>query len=232
MPGRLIQDPEDLAAFLAPFGVEPGAKLLKGWEHRYNLAPSEDALCVREPRKGKREAVDLRWGLVPSWERDSALAQKPINARSETVAEKKTFKDAFRLRRCIVPATGWYEWTPGKLKKQPHCVRPAHGRPLAFAGIYEYWNSGVGVVIESFAVITCEPNEKMAKLHHRMGCILATTDYDAWLDPDNEDVEALQRMLRPCPNEWLDHFTVGNVVIDKRNKGPSCIKPGKLSERY
>ena len=228
MPGRLIQDPDDLSAMLTPFGVKPSKKQLSGWENRYNLAPSEYALCVREPAKAKREAVNLRWGLVPSWEQDSAKATKPINARSETASEKKMFRDAFRLRRCIVPATGWYEWTPGKLRKQPHCIRPTRGEPLAFAGLYEHWNSGVGVVIESFNVLTCEPNERMGKLHHRMGCILDAADYDAWLDPDNEDVGALQAMLRPCPNEWLKHFTVSTKVNKTRYKGADCVKPEKM----
>lgn len=228
MPGRLVQDPEDLFAMLAPFGVKPAAKLQKVWENRYNLAPSEPALCIREPARGKREVIDLRWGLVPSWERDSAKSTKPINARSETAAEKKMFRDAFRLRRCIVPATGWYEWTPGKLRKQPHCIRATTGQPLAFAGLYEHWNSGVGVVVESFTVLTCEPNEKMARLHHRMGCILDPADYGAWLDPDNEDLESLQAMLCPCPNEWLKHFTVSTKVNKTRNKGADCVKPEKM----
>jgi putative SOS response-associated peptidase YedK len=231
MPGRLIQDPADLAAHLAHFGVKASAALIKAWQPLYNVAPGNEALCVRE-RGRKREAVMLRWGLVPHWEKDSATAQKPINARSETVDELKTFREAFLERRCIVAATGWYEWTPGKLKRQPHCIRPAHGLPLGFAGLYETWDSGVGVVIETFLVITCEPNEKMAKLHHRMGCILDPADYDAWLDPANRDVPALKAMLRPSPNEWLDHFTVSNIVTDPRNKGASCIRPGKIAARW
>ncbi|MCA8914830.1 MAG: SOS response-associated peptidase [Planctomycetes bacterium] len=229
MPGRLIQDPPDLAEFLSLFGVKPAAALIKNWQPRYNLAPHEDALCVVGGRK--RKLVELRWGLVPSTEKDSALAKKPINARSETVDEKKMFRESFVQRRCIVPATGWYEWTPGKLKPQPHCIRHADGKPLAFAGLYDHWDSGVGVTIDSFLVITCQPNAKMAKLHHRMGCILDPADYDAWLDPKTEP-DALRALLRPCPDEWLTHFTVSNIVSDKRNKGKSCIKPGKLSERY
>jgi putative SOS response-associated peptidase YedK len=228
MPGRLIQDPDDLTALLGHFGVIPSAAQVKSWENRYNLAPSEYALCVRQGGAGKREAVDLRWGLVPPWEKDSAKARKPINARSETAAEKKTFRDAFRRRRCIVAATGWYEWTPGKLRKQPHCIRATHGKPLAFAGLYEHWDSGVGVTIDSFTVITCEPNAKMAKLHHRMGCILDESNYDAWLDPTNEDVDGLKAMLRPCPDEWLRHFTVSTKVSKTRYKGADCVKPEKM----
>ncbi|MCB9893656.1 MAG: SOS response-associated peptidase [Planctomycetes bacterium] len=231
MPGRLIQDPEDLAAHLAHFGVKATAALIKKWEPLYNLAPNNDALCVRQ-RGNRREAVMLRWGLVPYWEKDSATAKKPINARSETADQLKTFREAFRKRRCIVAATGWYEWTPGKLRKQPHCIRPAHGLPLGFAGLYENWDSGVGVTIDSLTVLTCEPNTKMAQLHHRMGCILDPAHYDAWLDPKNEDVDALKDMLRPCPNEWLTHHTVSNIVSDQRNKGASCIKPGKIAARW
>jgi putative SOS response-associated peptidase YedK len=174
----------------------------------------------------------LRWGLVPHWEKDSATARKPINARSETADELRTFREAFRKRRCIVAATGWYEWTPGKMRKQPHCIRPAQGQPLAFAGLYERWDSGVGVVIDSLTVLTCEPNAKMAELHDRMGCILDPASYDAWLEPKNEDVPALKAMLKPCPDEWLTHYTVSNIVSDPRNKGASCIKPGQISLRW
>jgi putative SOS response-associated peptidase YedK len=231
MPGRLIQDPADLAAHLAYFGAKASAALIKSWQPLYNLAPSDNGLCIRQVGS-KREAVMLRWGLVPSWEKDSATAKKPINARCETVDALKTFAPAFLERRCIIAATGWYEWTPGKLRKQPHCIRHAEAKPLGFAGLYEHWDSGVGVVIDSYTVITCEPNAKIRELHHRMGCILDPADYDAWLDPKNQDVAALKAMLRPCPDDWLTHFTVSNIVSDARNKGASCIKPGQISLRW
>jgi putative SOS response-associated peptidase YedK len=98
--------------------------------------------------------------------------------------------------------------------------------------LYERWDSGVGVVIDSLTVLTCEPNAKIRELHHRMGCILAPADYDAWLDPKNEDLPALKAMLRPCPGDWLTHYTVSNIVSDPRNKNASCIKPGQISLRW
>jgi putative SOS response-associated peptidase YedK len=184
---------------------------------RYNIAPTQPVAAVRAGGAG-RECVALRWGLVPSWARDAR--QAPINARAETAAEKPTFRAAFRKRRCLVPADGFYEWATLGRRKQPFCFRPWDERPLALAGVWERWDGPAGPV-ESCAILTTEANDLVRPVHDRMPVILPERHWPAWLDAGLQDAGALAPLLRPFPSDALRAYPVG----DPRQDGPDCLTP-------
>jgi putative SOS response-associated peptidase YedK len=170
--------------------------------------------------------VSLRWGLIPSWADDQAVGNRMINAREESVASKPAFREAFKYRRCLVPAGGFYEWTTEGGKKQPVYIRRKNGQPFAFAGLWEEWERE-GEVIESCAIITTDANELMASFHDRIPVILQPKDYDLWLDPDVQDASLLEPLLRPCPSDEMEVYPVSRLVHDHRNEDPDCIQRGK-----
>ena len=203
---------------------------------RFNIAPSQLVPVVRNhpgreltilrqaAGSGERELVLARWGLIPSWARDPAIGNRMINARAETVAEKPAFRSAFRARRCIVPASGFYEWRrTGRGPKQPYLIRRRDGAPIGFAGLWETWvDQATGEEVTTCAIVTCEPNELMAELHDRMPVILDPKDYDAWLDPGHPGGAEL---LRPCPSEWLEAVPVSTRVNSPANDDETIIRP-------
>lgn len=210
---------------------------------RYNIAPTQDVPVIRlrgpaatpemavvrvSESTGTRQLDVLRWGLIPHWAKDKKIAYSTINARCETVATQPAFRDAFRKRRCIVPASGFYEWRPaiedGKEVKQPFYIRRKDGRQMALAGLWERWNSPSGEVIESFTIITTDANKMLRELHNRMPVMLAPEDYDVWLDP-NASIEECKSLLRPCPPEWLEFGPVSRKVNSPRNDSADCIEP-------
>ena len=177
MCGRftLTSTPEALAERFgldAPPGLAP----------RYNIAPGQDVLVVRE-RAGSRSADLLRWGLVPAWSDSPASGPPLINARAETAAQRPAFRDAFRARRCIVPASGFYEWADRGDFRQPYWIAPPDGAPFGIAGLWERWIGFDGTPLESCALLTTSANAQIAELHARMPAILAPESYAAWLDP-------------------------------------------------
>jgi putative SOS response-associated peptidase YedK len=174
---------------------------------------------------GQREPVFLKWGFIPSWADDPAIGNRMINARSETVADKPSFRSAFRKRRCLIPASGFYEWqaVAGKKEKQPFFIRMDHGRPFAFAGLWEAWNKGEEPV-ESCTILTTAANDVMKPLHHRMPVMLDAKDYGTWLDPAVQDQEKLEPLLVPY-HEGLTAIPVSTCVSSPRNDGPRCIEP-------
>ena len=190
---------------------------------RYNVAPTQPVLIVR--KAANREAVLARWGLIPSWSSDAAIGNRLINARAETVADKPSFRAAFRQRRCLVPATGLYEWQKQGKYKQPYHVRRKDGEPFAFAGLWERWQEPGGEPIDSCTILTTEANDLMRSLHDRMPVILDPRSYDRWLDHGRHDREALCSLLAPCPSEWLVAFPVSSYVSNARNEGPKCLEP-------
>lgn len=195
---------------------------------RYNIAPTQPVLGVRERPDGKRELVLLHWGLIPHWAKDPAMGQRMINARAETVAEKPSFRNAMKRRRCLVPADGFYEWQrQGKGPKQPYDIARADGAPFAFAGLWEHWQGPNGEEIESCAIVTTEANAQMRPLHHRMPVILAPEDYPAWLERRNERAQALLPLL--APRDWpeMRAVPVTPYVNNVRNEGPQCIAPAE-----
>lgn len=184
---------------------------------RYNVAPTQKVLCVRQG--AEREFFEAKWGLIPSWAKDAKLAASCINARSETIDTKPAFRTAFKKRRCLVLADGFYEWR--KSDKQPFCVSLKSG-PMLFAGIWETWQSPEGPV-ESCSICTTEANELMQALHDRMPVILRPEVADHWLDPDVTDPEELKPLLSQFPGEELDAWPVSKAVGNVRNQGPELI---------
>lgn len=171
-----------------------------------NVRPTDLAPIIRI-HDGQRLALPARWGLIPSWAKDDKIAQHTFNARAETIAEKPSFRAAFKRRRCIVPMTAFFEWRaiPFQKKKQKLRFVSPEGHLLAIAGLWEHWHHpGTGVPVESFTVITTGANDFMAPIHDRMPAILGASDWEAWLDPDMHNPMLLESMLKPCPDEWLE----------------------------
>ncbi len=191
---------------------------------RWNVAPTQDALVVRTTDAGRAGAL-LRWGLVPAWAKDASIGNRMINARSETVAEKPSFRSALRRRRCLVPADGFYEWRKTADGKVPTRIRRRDGRPFAFAGLWERWTRGEGAPLETFTILTTLPNHLLRPIHDRMPVILAEDDWDAWLAPGERPAEALLPLLGPCPDGDLEAFAVSPRVNSPRHDDPACAEP-------
>jgi len=192
----------------------------------FNAAPTQDLPVLRADAGHGRRLTLLRWGLVPSWAKDPAIGARMINARSETVAEKPAFRAAFRRRRCLVPMCGFYEWQKSAGRKVPHYVHLLNAEIFAAAGLHEHWPGRDGAdPIESYTILTTSANEMMRALHDRMPVILHERDYEAWLDPGNEDTEALVRLLAPFPPDEMRVYPVSTRVNNARNDGPALIEP-------
>ncbi len=204
--------------------LEFGLKHLPELEPRYNIAPSTDVLVVREDRERGRLADLYRWGLIPEWAKDPAIGNKLANARGETVADKPSFRAAFRRWRCLVPASGFYEWKSVGGRKQPYYIRPKGGELFALAGIGERWNGPDGP-LHTVCLITTEPNELMREIHDRMPVIVPREDYAAWLDPGNQDAAKLKGLIRSLPAGRMEAYPVSKAVSYARNEGAELIVP-------
>jgi putative SOS response-associated peptidase YedK len=192
---------------------------------RANIAPTQEVAAVRLGEDGARHFVTLRWGLIPSWAKDAAIASKMINARGETVAEKPAFRAAFRARRCLIPADGFYEWKTEGGAKQPYRIARADRAPFAFAGLWERWEKAPdGVPMETSTIITTDANETLQAIHHRMPVILDAADFAAWLDPAARASD-LQGLLRPFPSQDLVAYRVSRRVNAVANDDLSLIEP-------
>lgn len=190
---------------------------------KYNIAPSSEVLVVREDRERGRLADLYKWGLVPGWAKDPAVGNKLANARGETIAEKASFRNAFRRSRCLVPASGFYEWKAVAGKKQPYYIRPRGDELFGLAGVTELWNGPDGP-LRTLSLITTEPNELMRDIHERMPVIVARDDYGAWLDPGNQDAGKLKAFIRSFPAERMQAYPVSKAVSNARNEGAELIR--------
>ena len=191
----------------------------------YNAAPTQKLPVLRATAGGKRELALLRWGLIPSWAKDPAIGARMINARSETVAEKPAFRSAFRRRRCLVPMCGFYEWQKTGARKVPHFVRLLNTGLFAVAGLHEHWPGKDGAEpVDTYTILTTGANEMMRAVHDRMPVILQEPDYDAWLDPGNEDTKSLGALLQPFPAEEMRAYPVSARVNNARNNDPDLIE--------
>ena len=196
---------------------------------RYNIAPSQLVMAIRiESDTTTRRLVPLRWGLVPSWAKDLKIGNQCINAKAETVAEKPSFRSAFKKRRCLIVTTGFYEWQPQGLRKQPMWIGLQNHRPFAFAGLWEHWTPAEGDPMETCTIITTEPNELMQSIHNRMPVILPPTSYGQWLDPTFQHIDTLKALLRPYPSEELTAYPVSTLVNNPRHDVPQCLEPVSL----
>ena len=206
---------------------------------RYNIAPQSDILIIRAKPGSGRVGQFVRWGLVPAWATDPAIGHKLINARGETVAAKPSFRSSFARHRCLIPASGFYEWqavtSDGKVSKQPWYIRPVEADGLfAFAGLLAAWTPPGGNTIVSTCIITTGPNELMAPIHDRMPVILPAANHDTWLDPENRDGEALKTLLRPCAPALMTAWPVSPTINRGNVEGEQCIEPvaDELATRF
>lgn len=227
MCGRYVQvsSPELLAERFRVDEVAVGEPLAAD----YNVAPRAQVLTVVQRAPEHRVLEQMGWGLVPSWATDPKIGDRMINARAEGIAEKPAFKRAFRRHRCILPADGFYEWqvVPGRARKQPMFVHPRDGEPLAFAGLWEVWRDPQDPDApwsRTCVIVTTRANTLLAPVHDRMPVILPESSWDTWLDPDNEDVEALAGLLVPVSDEVIEMWPVATLVNSARNNGPELVE--------
>jgi putative SOS response-associated peptidase YedK len=192
---------------------------------RYNIAPSQAIAVVLAEPDSSRQLQWMQWGLVPSWAKDSAIGNKLINARAETVSEKPSFRAAFKRRRCLIPADGFYEWQYVGGRKQPYYIFLEGHQPFAFAGLWEHWQSGDGSEIRTCTIITTIANELMTPIHDRMPVILEPDDYAQWLDPKLQDPSQLQALLRPYLLPGLQGHAVSSKVNRPQFDAPECAAP-------
>jgi putative SOS response-associated peptidase YedK len=196
---------------------------------RYNIAPTQLLAAFRTtPDAGRSELVPLKWGLIPSWSKDPKIGSSLLNARAETVAEKPAFRAAFKRRRCLILADGYYEWTGKPGKKQPWHFHYGDDRPFAFAGLWEHWKPSEGEPVESCTIVTTAANEFAAKYHDRMPVIINPTDYGRWLDPA-ADTTSLLPLLDTRPVDGIEVAAANPAVNNPRHEAPDCIvapRPG------
>ncbi|PIQ27560.1 hypothetical protein COW36_16505 [bacterium (Candidatus Blackallbacteria) CG17_big_fil_post_rev_8_21_14_2_50_48_46] len=193
----------------------------------YNIAPTEEiAVVLWHARLHKRALVAVRWGLVPAWSKDASGAARMINARVESVAEKPSFREAFKHRRCLIPADGFYEWKSGQEKqKQPVYIHSGQPHPIAFAGIFEHWKKPEGGWLSTCAILTTEAHPTLQEVHHRMPVILAPEQQKLWLEPNLNDSEQVLALLRSLPEQELLYYPVSPQVNAVRYNQPECLLP-------
>ncbi len=193
---------------------------------RYNIAPTQPVATVAWDRNRKRRWFRrLHWGLIPAWADDPSIGNRMINARSETVAAKPAFRAAFRERRCLVVADGFYEWQKLARGKRPFLIRMRDGKPFAFAGLWEHWESPDGATIASCTILTTEPNELLMPIHNRMPVILPRCDHGRWLDPSVDKADALEPLLCPFRSGEMIAVPVSTRVNNPSFDDPACIDP-------
>lgn len=222
MCGRftLATPADQLANF---FDVDQAPEL----EARYNIAPTQEVPVCRVLEHGESRRLDkLRWGLVPFWADDKKIGNRMINARSETASSKPAYRAAFKRRRCLIPADGFFEWRKENGGKQPYLFRKQNASLFAFAGLWEHWSDDEsGEEIDSFTILTGPPNELVEPIHDRMPVILEQDHFDFWLDPANEDTDALEELLGPISPEDYECFAVSTEINNPANDRAEAIEP-------
>jgi putative SOS response-associated peptidase YedK len=192
-------------------------------EPRYNIAPTQQVPAVRATADALgRELISLKWGLIPSWSKDPKIANSLINARAESVAEKPAFRSAFKRRRCLILADGFYEWTGKPGKKQPWLFHFETDGVFAFAGLWEHWKPPEGAPVETCTIVTTAANELASRYHDRMPAIIDPADYGRWLDPA-VDAAVLVPLLETRPVEGIEVAAANPVVNNPRHDAPDCI---------
>jgi putative SOS response-associated peptidase YedK len=194
--------------------------------HTWNAAPTNQLPVIVENQEGEREAKLMQWGLIPRWAKPGEKkGLAPFNARAETLSEKPMFRGLIKRNRCLVPANGFYEWKNLGDHKQPYYITVPDDPLFAFAGLYEQATGENGEPIESYTIITTEPNELMSSLHNRMPVILHPQDEEEWLDPEVTDPAQVERLLVPYPSAEMEAYPVSRKVGNTRNNGPDLIEP-------
>lgn len=189
----------------------------------FNISPRKPVAVVME--EGEKKLVTMRWGLIPSWAKDESISDKLINARSETIAEKPSFRAAFRERRCLICADGFYEWQETSKGKAPVFIYLTSGKPFFMAGLYEIWKSPSGEEVRSCTIITTAANEMMNPIHTRMPVIVDPEYYEKWLDPSFRDIEVLQSILKPYDPAQMTSHKVTTLVNSPKHNSQDLIAP-------
>jgi putative SOS response-associated peptidase YedK len=193
----------------------------------YNVAPAQEILVIIK-HDNENNLEQLHWGLVPFWAKDISIGSRMINARAETVSQKPSFRNAFKKRRCLIPADGFYEWKGKKGNKQPYYVASSSGEPFAFAGLWETWadkESDEESVYKSCTIITTAASEGIREIHHRMPVILDTNFYEKWLNAEIQDPKGLEIILQDGLIHDMKYYPVSTFVNSVKNNDPNCIKP-------
>jgi putative SOS response-associated peptidase YedK len=200
------------------------------WSPRYNIAPTQTVPVIRQhPKEPRRDLSPMRWGLIPSWAKDTSGAARMINARSETAPTLPAFREAMKLRRCLVPADGFYEWQRRGSAKQPFCFEVGEGGLFAFAGLWERWRDPGGQWLKSFSILTTTPNAVTSTVHDRMPVILAPDSYDLWLDPGMHNVAAISELLKPFDARLMRCYPVSSRLNHVANDDAECSTPTEIT---
>lgn len=200
------------------------------WNPRYNIAPTQSIPIVRQnQREPIRDFSLVHWGLIPSWAKDLSGAASMINARSETAATKPAFREAMKLRRCLVPADGFYEWQRRGSAKQPFCFEVGDGGLFAFAGLWERWRDPSGQSVKTCSILTTAPNAVTSAIHDRMPIILDRDSYDLWLDPGMQNVAAISELLKPYDARLMRCYPVSTRINHVANDDEECLRPVELA---
>jgi putative SOS response-associated peptidase YedK len=221
MCGRytLAAGPEFIAAWFDIDGPVPD------FRPSYNITPGGDVPVVWQAPADGRACSLMHWGLIPHWAKEARPPYQMINAKAETLAQRPAFRDAFRHRRCLLPASGFYEWQTTRQGKQPWYIRPAREPLFAFAGLWEYWTGDH--TLNSCTIITVPANDKIRAVHDRMPAILAPDDFARWLDPANSDMDWLQELLQPVADDAVTLYPVSSDVNNPLHDRPDLIEPIK-----
>jgi putative SOS response-associated peptidase YedK len=221
MCGRftLTVDPSDLQDAFGEFTFP------NQFAPRFNIAPTQPVLAI--PNDGKNKADFFLWGLIPSWAKDPSIANKLINARGETIAEKPSFRGGFKYKRCLILADGFYEWKsePAAKIKTPYFIHMKDRKPFAFAGLWDEWQSSNGDALRTCTIITTGPNDLMRPLHNRMPVILQPRDYVDWLDPAPRAPESLLPLIKSYPADNMSAYTVSTLVNSPGNDRAELLVP-------
>jgi putative SOS response-associated peptidase YedK len=203
----------------------------ENWSPRYNIAPTQSVPVIRQhPKEPVRQISTMRWGLIPNWAKNTSIASGTINAKSETAATKPAFRDPLRLRRCLIPADGFYEWRRTGGAKQPFCFEVKDGELYAFAGLWDGWKDPSGNWIKTCSILTTTPNAVISTVHDRMPVILDPDNYDLWLDPGMQDVVAISEVLKPYDARLMGSYPVSTRVNSVSNDDLECSRPVELVE--
>lgn len=193
---------------------------------QYNIAPTKTIAAITlDAKNSQRQLKGLRWGLIPSWAKDDKIGYRLINARAETLSEKASFRNAFKNRRCLILADGFYEWQKTEKQKQPYYFQLKDKKPFAFAGLWETWQPPDGEIIASCTIITTEANELVKPIHDQMPVILSPDAYDQWLDPKMKQSEIITPLLKPYDEQAMETYSVSQAVNRPSYNQPDCIEP-------
>jgi putative SOS response-associated peptidase YedK len=201
------------------------------WNPRYNIAPTQPVPIIRQhPKEPVRLLSLMKWGLVPSWAKDTSSAARMINARSETAHTLPAFREPMRLRRCLIPADAFYEWKRTGTSKQPFCFEVNDAALFAFAGLWDGWKNPEGQWVKTCTILTTTPNAVTSAVHDRMPVILHKDDYDAWLDPGMTDVKIVLELLKPYDARLMQCYPVSTRINHVANDGEECSRPVEVVE--